>query len=266
MKNLILGALIGDIAGSKYEFDNIKTKDFIPVDEDCRPTDDSIMTIAVWDMFLKDCLRDKDMIIKTFKEWGHKYPNAGYGGRFFYWVLGKSVEPYFSYGNGSAMRISPIGWIANSEEEVKELSYNVTSVTHDHPEGLKGAEVTAMCIYYARIGKSKEFLREYIESNYPEVKDLDYEELRKNYKHEEESCQATVPQALYCFLISDSFEDCLKTTISIGGDCDTTSAISCAIAEAYYKYIPEDIIERTLNLMPKDILQIVEKVYNKIEV
>ena len=235
MKKLILGALVGDVAGSKYEFHNIKTKNFRPVDKDCYPTDDSIMTIAVWDMWLNNCLDDKEKIIDTFKKWGKKYPNAGYGGHFFSWVLGDDRLPYNSFGNGAAMRISPIGWIANSEEEVKRLSYNVTSVTHDHPEGIKGAEVTAMCIYYARIGKSKEFIRDYIFEQYPETANLDYNDLVINFYHDEETCQATLPQALYCFLISNSFEDCLKTTISIGGDCDTTSAVSCAIAEAYYK-------------------------------
>lgn len=264
MKKLVLGALIGDIAGSKYEFNNIKTKDFTPIDIGCRPTDDSIMTVAIWDMYLNDYLRDKEKIIDTFKKWGKKYPNAGYGGRFYSWVLGDDRLPYNSCGNGSAMRVSPIGWVANSEEEVKELAYNVTSVTHDHPEGLKGAEVTAMCIYYARIGKSKEFIKQYVEQYYD--LNFDYEELRKTYVHDWEICQVTVPQAIYCFLISDSFEDCLKTTISIGGDCDTTSAISCAIAEAYYKDIPEDIIKRALKIMPKDILQLLKKVYNKLEV
>ncbi|MBR3208882.1 MAG: ADP-ribosylglycohydrolase family protein [Bacilli bacterium] len=262
MKKYILGALIGDIAGSKYEFNNIKTKNFQPIDEECRPTDDSIMTIAIWDMFLNDELRDRERIIDRFKKWGKKYPNAGYGGRFFSWVLGDSREPYNSCGNGSAMRVSAIGWIAQSEEEVRELSYNVTEVTHNHPEGLLGAEVTAMCIYYARIGKSKEFIKQYVEQYYD--LNFDYEDLRKNYVHDWEICQVTVPQAIYCFLISDSFEDCLKTTISIGGDCDTTSAISCAIAEAYYKEIPDDIVERALKIIPNDILQIVKKVYNKI--
>lgn len=265
MKKLVIGALVGDVAGSRYEFNNIKTKNFKPVDDECCPTDDSIMTIAVWDMYLNDFLDDKEKIIDTFKKWGRKYPNAGYGGKFFYWVLGNDRQPYNSFGNGAAMRISPIGWIANSEEEVKRLSYNVTSVTHDNPEGIKGAEVTAMCIYYARIGKSKDFIRNYILSQYPEVALLDYDDLVENFYHGAETCQATLPQALYCFLISNSFEDCLKTTISIGGDCDTTAAVSCAIAEAYYKKIPLGIGYRTLRLLPKDILQVLKKVYNKLK-
>lgn len=262
MKKIILGAMLGDIAGSKYEFNNIRTKEFTPIDEGCFLTDDSIMTLAVWDMYLKDELHDKEKIIERFKYWGRKYPYAGYGGSFAHWIISDCTEPYNSYGNGSAMRISPIGWIANSEEEVKKLSYNITSVTHNHPEGLKGAEVTAMCIYYARTGKSKEFIKKYV-SQYYNI-DFDYEDLVKNYRFNE-TCQESVPQAIYCFLISKDFEDCLKTTISIGGDCDTTAAISCAIAEAYYKKISNDILTRALKIIPNNILKMLEKVYNKME-
>lgn len=263
--NKILGAIIGDVAGSKFEFNNIKTKNFELLEDDCRPTDDSIMTMAIWDMYLNDELNDKEKIIDRFKLWGKRYPNAGYGGTFFHWVLGEFRLPYNSYGNGSAMRISPIGWVAESEEEVKRLSYNVTSVTHNHPEGLKGAEVTAMMIFKARNGASKEELAKYAVEQYPEILKLNYSDLVANYKHEDEICQVTLPQAIYCFLISNSFEDCLRTTISIGGDCDTTSAISCAIAEAYYKEIPDYIVNRTEKLLPKTILQTLKKVYNKLK-
>ena len=141
------------------------------------------------------------------------------------------------------MRVSSVGWIANSEEEVRELSKKVTEVTHNHPEGLKGAEVTAMCVYYARMGKDKEFIKNYVEQYYD--LNFDYEELRRTYVHDAEICQVTVPQAIYCFLISKDFEDCLRTTIAIGGDCDTTAAISCAIAEAYYG-IPEEIKQEAM--------------------
>ncbi len=264
--NKYLGAIIGDTAGSKYEFNNIKTKDFNVLERDCCLTDDSIMTMAIWDMYIHDELHDKEKIIDRFKLWGRKYPNAGYGGRFYYWVLGEERKPYRSYGNGSAMRVSPIGWIANSEEEVKKLSHNVTSVTHNHPAGLKGAEVTAMMIFKARNGASKEELRKYAVKRYPEIKKLNYDDLVKSYYHGEEICQVTMPQALYCFLISDSFEDCLKTTISIGGDCDTTSAISCAIAEAYYKKIPQYMLDKMNNtFLPNDVKEVLLKVNEKLE-
>ena len=159
------------------------------------------------------------------------------------------------------MRISPVGWYCQDEEEVKRISKAITEVTHSHPEGLKGAEVTAMCIFYARKGKSKEFIKQYVEKYYN--LDFEYEELRKNYRFNE-TCQKTVPQAIFCFLISSSFEDCLRTTISIGGDCDTTAAISCSIAEAYYKDIDESILDNLYKFLPNDkggchIKSIIEK-------
>ena len=244
----MLGAIIGDVVGSRFEFNNIKTKNFKLIGFDTRFTDDTVMTCAV----ARSLVTSKGKnIIQTLKAFGRAYPNAGYGGHFLCWVLGKSTLPYNSCGNGSAMRISSVGWVAKTEKEVKELSKRVTEVTHNHPEGLKGAEVVAMCIFKARNGATKEELKEYILSMYPEVADLDYEELRRTYKHGEEICQVTVPQALYCFLISTDFEDCLRTTISIGGDCDTTAAISCAVAEAYYKDIPEDIIKKVLSRFTK---------------
>ena len=243
----MLGAIIGDMVGSVYEFNNIKTKNFPLFSEKSEMTDDSIMTLAVTEMLQKGYVNDKNKIIDTFKKWGKMYPDAGYGGNFYRWVLGPSREPYYSCGNGSAMRVSACGWYGNNEEEVKDFATRVTKVTHNHPEGIKGAVVTAMCVYYARTGKSKEFIKEYVCKYYN--LDFDYEELRKTYKHGPEICQVTVPQAIYCFLISNSFEDCIRTTISIGGDCDTTAAISCAIAEAYYG-IPNDILTEAIHRIP----------------
>ena len=259
----MLGAIIGDVVGSRFEFNNIKTKEFELVGEGTSMTDDSIMTIAVDECLVKGYAEPRD-VVNTLKKWGRRYPNAGYGGHFFYWVLGDATEPYNSCGNGSAMRVSGVGWFAKSEDEVKALSRLVTGVTHNHPEGLKGAEVVAMCVYYARIGKSKEFIRDYIYSQYPETEFLDYEELRRTYYHGEEICQVSVPQALYCFLISDSFEDCLRTTISIGGDCDTTSAMSCAIAEAFYG-IPQHIIDAVKPYINNDVLCVWRKCYSAVK-
>lgn len=245
----MLGAIIGDVVGSVYEFNNIRKKDFELFNKRCFATDDSIMTIAVAEIMKKGYVDDKNKIVKTFKKWGRAYPNRGYGGRFCQWLFTEENEPYYSFGNGAAMRVSPVAWYANSEEEVKEYAKKVTEVTHNHPEGLKGAEVTAMCIYYARTGKSKEFIREYV-SQYYNI-DFDYEELKKYYWFNE-TCQNTVPQAIYCFLISNNFEDCIRTTISIGGDCDTTAAISCAIAEAYYG-IPKNISDEVMKFLSKDM-------------
>ena len=252
----MFGASIGDVVGSRWEFNNIKTKDFALFGKGCYATDDTVMTCAVADVLINKKQNNKDKIIDTLKKWGKKYPDAGYGGHFYNWVLGSDREPYNSYGNGSAMRVSAAGWIGKTEKEVKNLSRKVTEVTHNHPEGIKGAEVTAMCIYYARNGKSRDFIKQYVEQYYN--LDFDYEELRKTYKHAEEICQNTVPQAIYCFLISHSFEDCLRTTISIGGDCDTTAAISCAIAEAYYgscdgleKYVRNYLTEEMYEILSK---------------
>lgn len=252
----MFGASIGDVVGSRWEFNNIKTKDFELFGKGCYTTDDTVMTCAVADILINKKQNNKDKIIDTLKKWGKEYPDAGYGGHFYNWVLGSDREPYNSYGNGSAMRVSAAGWIGKTEKEVKNLSRKVTEVTHNHPEGIKGAEVTAMCIYYARNGKSRDFIRQYVEQYYN--LDFDYEELRKTYKHAEEICQNTVLQAIYCFLISHSFEDCLRTTISIGGDCDTTAAISCAIAEAYYggcdgleKYVRNYLTEEMYEILSK---------------
>ena len=243
----MIGAIIGDTVGSVYEFDNVRHKDFVMFNKFSFATDDSIMTLAVAEILQKGYINDKEKIIDTFKKWGRTYPDRGYGGRFASWLFSSSREAYKSYGNGAAMRVSPVGWYARNEEEVKEYARRVTEVTHNHIEGLKGAEVTAMCVYYARIGKDKEFIKNYVKQYYNI--DFDYEDLRKNY-YFNETCQNSVPQAIFCFLISKDFEDCIRTTISIGGDCDTTAAISCAIAEAYYKHIDEDLIKAVYDYLP----------------
>lgn len=253
----MLGAIIGDIVGSRYEFNNIKRKDFELFNEKCTITDDSVMSVAVAEMCINGYVpNNKNEIIDCFKIWGQKYPDAGYGDRFYHWILSDDKKPYNSFGNGSAMRVSAIGFFSNSEEEVTKNAISVTEVTHNHPEGIKGAVVTAMCIYLARNGESKLKIKEYVEQYYN--LNFSYNELVKNYYHGEEICQVTVPQAIYCFLISNSFEDCLRTTISIGGDCDTTAAISCAIAEAFYG-IPEEIKNRAKYFIPTDMLNIIEE-------
>lgn len=248
----MLGAIIGDVVGSVYEFNNIRTKKFKLFGKGNFLTDDSIMTIAITEVLKNGYQDDNDKIVETLKKWGRKYPKAGYGGHFFKWLFTEEKEPYYSFGNGAAMRVSAAGWYGRNEEEVKDFAKKVTEVTHDHPEGLKGAEVTAMCIYYARTGKSKEFIRDYV-SKYYDI-DFDYEDLKRNYWFNE-TCQDTVPQAIYCFLISKDFEDCIRTTISIGGDCDTTAAISCAIAEAYYG-IPKKIVKKILTYLTKEMREV----------
>ncbi len=246
----MLGAIIGDTVGSAYEFCNVREKDFSLLTKWSRPTDDSMMTLAVAEILQNGWQGDSEQVAKTLKKWGRAYPNSGYGGRFARWLASDSIQPYGSYGNGAAMRVSPVGWYAETEAQVKEYAHAVTAVTHNHPEGLKGAEVTALCVYYARTGKSKEFIKGFVE-NYYDL-NFDYETLRKTYKFNE-TCQQSVPQAIYCFLISKNFEDCLRITVSIGGDCDTTAAISCAIAEAFYKNIDLLLQENVLSRLPAPV-------------
>ena len=275
----VIGAIIGDINGSVYEFHNYRKKDFKLFASRMSPTDDSVLTIAVMKTFNETMTLSnndihnkewqsifKETLIKNFVEYVRKYPSAGYGGMFYNWSKSRDgYKPYGSYGNGAAMRVSPVGWVANSEEEVKILSRLVTEVTHNHPEGIKGAEATAMAIYLARTGSSKEQIQERIKKDYySQIDSFDYEDLVKNYFFNE-TCQESVPQALYCFLISKDFEDCIRTTISIGGDCDTTAAISCAVADAFYG-IPDWMIKETEEYLPTEMVEVIHKfkdIFNK---
>ena len=243
----MIGAIIGDTVGSVYEFNNVRTKDFILFTPQSELTDDSIMTFAVAEILQNGWQYDKKKVVQTLKKWGRAYPCRGYGHRFRDWLFSDREMPYNSFGNGAAMRVSPVGWYAKTEDQVREYARLVTEVTHNHPEGLKGAEVTAMCVFYATHGKSKEFIKAYVERYYS--LDFDYQTLREHYQFNE-SCQESVPQAIYCFLISTDFEDCLRTTISIGGDCDTTAAISCAIAGAFYKDIPKEFMQDVCLRLP----------------
>lgn len=243
----MLGAIIGDMVGSLYDTKPLKEKDFEIFNPETRMTDDSILTIAVAKTLLKhypiryddESLKaiQGDLINNFAKAWKENEA-AGFGMLFTNWArkaLYGQAEPYNSFGNGSAMRISPVGWMANSEEEVKLLSKTVTEITHNHPEGLKGAEAVAMAIYLALHGFTKEQIKErMIHDYYPEIADLDFDTLVKDYGFNS-SCQGSVPQAIYCFLISNSLEDAIRNCVAIGGDCDTTGAMAGAIAEAYYQ-------------------------------
>lgn len=244
----MLGAIIGDMAGSIYEFDPIKSKNFEIFNPEMRMTDDSLLTLAVAKVLMKHYPIDysesglgtvKKDLVKEFINVVKKYPYVGFGTSFYDWakmgIRGEEAKPYNSYGNGSAMRISPVGWIANSEEEVKKLSKAVSEITHNHPEGIKGAEAVAMAIYLARNNKSKEEIKNYIATNYyPEITTFDYNDLVNNY-YFSDICQKSVPQAIFAFLESKDLEDTIRSAIEIGGDCDTTGCIAGSIAEAYYQ-------------------------------
>lgn len=254
----MIGAIIGDIVGSAYEFRryNVKHKDFVLVSDRTRFTDDTVLTIAVCEALLKNYPFDLSKTslnklrrdaVESIVKWHDKYPDVGYGGRFRQWCSRGDRKPYYSLGNGSGMRISAVGWLCQSEKEIKAISNAVTYVTHSHPEGLKGAEAIAMCIYMARIGKSKEEIRErMIKDYYPRIAELDYDELVKNYKFDS-TAPGSIPEAIYCFLISKDFEDCLRTAISIGGDSDTIACMACGIAEAYYGNIPKRLYQEVFS-------------------
>ena len=229
--NKYMGAIMGDIVGSRFEFHNRRSKEFTLFHRKSQFTDDSILTLAIMDSFNKGIVDEKDALIKNIQEWARSYPAGGYGQMFKRWIYLDDPQPYHSCGNGSAMRISPVAYFAKDKEELDRLIDQVTLITHDHPEGLKGARVVATATFMALHGATKEELREYIEANYDI--NFDYEDLVQNY-YFDETCQKSVPQALFCFLISESLEDCVRTAVSIGGDSDTIAAIACSVGAAFY--------------------------------
>lgn len=247
----LIGAIVGDIVGSRFEWRNCKSKDFtflvgrgegeIP----CCFTDDTVMTLAIADAIMT--LRGggdnsygalSSCAIKSMQAFGRRYPNAGYGGSFMAWLQDKTPRPYNSWGNGAAMRVSACGWAGRTIDEVKAMSRSVTEVTHNHPEGIRGAEATAVATFLARSGKSMADIRKVVVSNYYRL-NFSLDEIRDSYKFDV-SCQGSVPQALEAFFESTSFEDAIRNAISIGGDSDTIGAICGAVAGAYYG-VPDDI-------------------------
>ncbi len=242
----MLGAIIGDIVGSRFEFkeDDNRRKNFAFFAPACCPTDDTFMTIAVAKALILakgDLERLKAIVGDCMKEVARAHPHTGWGGRFYRWLfVDKPSLPYNSYGNGSAMRVSPVGWVAESEEEVVELSRAVTEITHNHPEGIKGAEAVAMGVYLARIGKDKEYIRKRLSEYYSELNDEKFTiaKIYGHYGYDDDgnwvTCQGSVPQALVAFLDSTDFEDAVRNAVYIGGDSDTIGAMAGAIAEAYY--------------------------------
>ena len=231
----MLGAIIGDIVGSRFEWNNSKSKSFEFITDGCHITDDSIMTLAVARAILA-CNGRYDRLdeaaVVAMREIGRPYPHCGYGGKFQQWMYSDDPQPYNSFGNGAAMRVSPCGFAARSLDEVKLLARKVTEVSHNHPEGIKGAEATAVCVYLARTGKSIAEIREYVNAAYYPL-DFTLDGIRAAYRFDV-SCQGSVPQAITAFLESTDFEDAIRNAVSIGGDSDTIAAIAGGIAEAYY--------------------------------
>ena len=255
----MLGSIIGDIVGSRFEWDNHKDKNFELFTDNCFFTDDTIMTLAVAKALL-DCKGNysdlSEKTISAMQEIGRPYPDCGYGGAFFHWIYSDDPKPYNSYGNGAAMRVSACGFIAETLNEAKELSRKVTEVTHNHPEGIKGAEATAVAIFLARKGYKINEIREYIHTHYYKM-DFTLDEIRDTYQFNE-ICQDTVPQAIMAFLESTSFEDAIRNAISIGGDSDTLAAITGGIAEAYYK-IPDEIKRNAKSYLDTRLLAILTR-------
>lgn len=260
----MLGTIIGDIVGSRFEWNNIKTKEFELLTGDCRFTDDSVMTLAVaralsFCMQLGTVTRQAALnylpgaTVDAMCDLGRKYPDAGYGGRFARWLREEFPQPYQSYGNGAAMRVSPCGFAAASLEDALDLAGKVTAISHDHPEGLRGAKATAAAIYLARTGSTKAQIRAHIEQNYYPL-DFTLDEIRPAYAFDV-SCQGTVPQALEAFLESTGFEDAIRNAVSIGGDSDTLAAITGGVAEAFYG-VPNLLRKKILTYLPDEFIGI----------
>ncbi len=257
------GALLGDMIGAPYEFDRgNKTKDFPLFSKYSEYTDDTAMTIAVAQALLDTPPDTEDAvycenIVKSMQRWGRKYPNAGYGGMFFQWLKERDPQPYGSFGNGSAMRVSSAGWLYDSLEETKRIARLTAQVTHNHPEGIKGAEAVASAIFLARTGSSKEEIRNYIIREFCYDLSRTCDEIRPTYHHVE-TCQQTVPEAITAFTEGNDFEDVIRTAVSLGGDCDTLTCIAGSIAEAFYG-VPEEMKTECRKRLPVDMLEAVDR-------
>jgi ADP-ribosylglycohydrolase len=249
----MLGAIVGDIVGSIYEFNNHRSKAFPLFGGACDFTDDSVLTVAV-----ADCLMNQGNYAEYIKNYARKYPNRGYGGRFAQWIRFESMEPYNSWGNGSAMRVSSIGFAFNTLPLVLAESKKSGEVTHNHPEGIKGAQATAVAIYMARKGQTKEQIKAAIAESFDYDLNRTLDEIRPIYKFNE-SCQETVPEAIIAFLESTDFEDAIRNGISLGGDSDTLTCITGGIAEAFYGGVPQNIADQALSYLPKEMREVVEE-------
>ncbi len=256
----MIGAIIGDIVGSRFEFTDHSGKDFPLFVSGCRFTDDSLMTLAVAkSLYL--CKGDYSVLakitIQTMKDIAKPYPLIGWGEKFYKWLTERTV-PYNSMGNGAGMRISPVGWVADSEEEVKTLSKIVTEISHNHPEGIKGAEAVAMAVYLARTGRDKAYIRKRMGEYYPQLNDEKFsiKNIMGYYGYDSLgkwiTCEGSIPQAIVAFLDGESFEDVIRNAVGIGGDSDTIGAMAGSIAEAYYG-VPTELEEKALSYLPDDL-------------
>ncbi len=246
----MLGAITGDVVGSPYEFNNHRSTRFPLFPQEADFTDDSVLTIAVAEAILED-----RPFHRALQDWYAQYPHCSYGGSFHNWARSGGSAPYGSWGNGSAMRVSPCGWAGSNEDEVLELARNSAAVTHDHREGIKGAQAVALAIFLARQGSSREHIAARISRQFDYRLDHDLDQLRAYYEFDV-SCQGSVPQAIACFLQAEDFEDTLRKAVSIGGDSDTIAAIAGAIAEAWFEGIPEEILAPAWRRLPSELREV----------
>ena len=252
-EGFLLGAVAGDIIGSVYEHYSIKKTDFPIFSGLSRFTDDTAMTVAVADWLL-----GTKKLIPSLQDYVRRYPKAGYGGMFRQWAMSANPLPYHSFGNGSAMRVSPVGWAFDTLEETLKHAAESAAVTHDHPEGIKGAQAVAACIFLARKGESKANIQEYIEKNFRYNLHRTCNKIRPNYRFDV-TCQGSVPESIIAFLESTDFESAVRLAVSLGGDADTMGAIAGSIAEAFYGGVPENIRQECIRRMPADLLSVLHR-------
>jgi ADP-ribosylglycohydrolase len=253
----MLGAIAGDIIGSVYEFNNIRTTDFPLFGGRSEFTDDTVLTIAT-----ADCILTNGDYSGLYRKYYRKYPGRGYGGRFHEWGSSDHMGPYNSFGNGSAMRVSPIGFAFGTLDKTLKEAKRSAAATHNHPEGIKGAQTVAACIYMARKDKSKKEIKEYISSNFDYNLDDTLDNIRVDYRFDE-TCQGSVPQAIIAFLESNDFEDAIRKASSIGGDSDTIACITGGIAESFYDGVPEGIKLEVVTRLDKNMLEIISEFYDR---
>ena len=252
---MLLGAIAGDVIGSVYEFHSVKSVDFQLFNKYSRFTDDTVMTVANADWILTG-----DNLLGIMQDYGNRYINAGYGGMFYSWLREYDPQPYNSFGNGSAMRVSPVGWAFDTLEETLAVAKQSAEVTHNHPEGIKGAQAVAAAIYLARTGKSKQEMKEYIEAAFNYNLSRTCDEIRPSYQFDV-TCQGSVPESIIAFLESTDYESAIRLAISLGGDADTMAAIAGGIAEAYYQEIPPYIVEEIQKRLPQEFIEVMQRFY-----
>lgn len=265
----MFGAILGDIIGSPYEFDQgSKRKEFPLFSELSTFTDDTVMTLAVAEAFLdmepgEAEEKTRQRLVRYMQYWGERYPNAGYGARFSWWLFSGDTKPYNSCGNGSAMRVSSAAWLFNDFDTVRKMARISAEVTHNHPEGIKGAEATACAIFLARTGYTKAEIKEYSKILFEYDLDRTCDEIRPQYFHKE-SCQETVPEAIISFLEGEDFEDVIRTAVSLGGDTDTLACIAGSMAEGFYG-VPEELKKKCRAWLPKDLAKILKRFEEAVE-